>query len=164
MRFAYFLCVVSAAALAACSSAPKVTAPIQLVPAAQASTPAPAPAPTDPLSGLKQFTLADLTAASADAHSNNDQTAYQCYDYLIKVLPTLPSFTPGSTVGAVLAFQKVRDLQTGLVSVNGQFKQVNLACAPLVIDTQTTINKLILIGAGGAATGGTIAPIIGAIP
>lgn len=157
----FSICAVSL--LAACSSAPKLTLPVPIAPAA-AATPAPSPTPSDPLTGLKQFTLSDLTAASADAHSNNDQTAYQCYDYLIKVLPTLPSFTPGSTVGAVLAFQKVRDLQNGLVSVNGQLKQLNLACAPLVIDTQTTINKLILIGAGGAATGGAAAPLLGAIP
>lgn len=162
MRFTYFLCVALAGVLAACSSTPKVGLPLPITPAAAA--PAADPAPTDPLTGLKQFTLADLTAASADAHSNNDQTAYQCYDYLIKVLPTLPSFKPGSTVGAVLAFQKIRDLQNGLVSVNGQLKQLNLACAPLVIDTQTTINKLILIGAGGVATGGAAAPLLGAIP
>lgn len=115
---------------------------------------------TNPLAQLSAFTLADLQAASADAHASNDQTAYQCYDYLIGVIPTLPSFTPGSTVGAVLAFQKLRDLNNGLASQGGALKSLNLACAPLVIDTQTTINKLLLIGAGGAATGGAIAPLV----
>ena len=157
----FSVCAVSL--LAACSSAPKLTLPVPIAPAA-AATPAPSPTPSDPLTGLKQFTLSDLTAASADAHSNNDQTAYQCYDYLIKVLPTLPSFTPGSTVGAVLAFQKVRDLQNGLVSVNGQLKQLNLACAPLVNDVTITLTKLGLIAGGSIATGGAIAPILAPLP
>lgn len=155
------LAAATLAALAACSNTPAPAQPAQSSPA---SAPAVAAQPTDPLADLKAFTLADLQAASADAHANNDATAYQCYDFLAKVLPTLPTFQPGSTVGAVLAFQKLRDLQSGLQSQQGALKSLDVACAPLVIDTQTTINRLALIGAGAYATGGAAVPLLGVLP
>lgn len=150
-------------ALAACAQTPPPV--VATPPSISTATATLAPAPTDPLSGLRNFTVADLQAASADAHAQTppDQTAYQCYDFLSANLPTLPSFTPGAKVGAVLAFQKIRDLASGTTSQNGFLKQLNLACAPLVIDTQTTVNKLILLGAGGAATGGTLSPLLGGL-
>jgi len=154
-----------AVALSACASQVKVQPPVTLTPTATTTTSTASTAPTDPLAQLKAFTLTDLQAASTDAHTNNDPTAAQCYDFLIKTLPTLPSFTPGTTVGAFVAFQKLRDLNNGVQSQTGTLKSLNLACAPLVIDTQTVINKLLLIGAGAAATGGAIepiAPVIGA--
>jgi hypothetical protein len=131
--------------LSACSGQVQVSAP---------ATTSPIVTSTDPLAQLKAFTLSDLTAATADAHATGDQTAYQCYDYLITWLPTLPSFTPATNVGAVLAFQKLRDLNASANNVQNSLKPLNLACAPLVIDTQTTINKLISIAGGAAATGG----------
>ena len=157
----YFAILAVSLALGACSSAPQVTVQPPVVVTAAATQPA-APAPSDPLAQLRAFTLADLTAASADAKAQTppDITASQCYDFLAKNLPTLPSFAPGQTVGAVMAFQKLRDLQNGATSQNGFLKSLNLACAPLVIDTQTVINKLALIGAGSAATAGAATPLL----
>jgi len=153
----HFTILAVALALGACSSAPQVT-----IQPPVAATQAAVPAPSDPLAQLRAFTLADLTAASADAKAQTppDITASQCYDFLAKNLPTLPSFAPGQTVGAVMAFQKLRDLQNGVTSQNGFLKSLNLACAPLVIDTQTVINKLALIGAGSAATAGAATPLL----
>lgn len=150
--------VIGILALGACAqTAPPPVATVTPVSAGSASGSAPA----DPLAGLKAFTLADLAAASADAKAQTppDLTASQCYDFLIATLPGLPSFTPGQTVGAVVAFQKLRDLNNGATAVNGVLKSLNLACAPLVIDTQTTINKLILMGAGASG----FAPGLGAL-
>ena len=131
----YFAILAVSLALGACSSAPQVTIqpPVVVTPAAEPA----AAVPSDPLAQLRAFTLADLTAASADAKAQTppDITASQCYDFLAKNLPTLPSFAPGQTVGAVMAFQKLRDLQNGATSQNGFLKSLNLACAPLVIDT-----------------------------
>lgn len=130
--------------------------------------PAPAittvPAPTDPVSQIKAFTLADLQAASADAHAqptqpgcpSGDCTAYQCYDFLIATLPTLPGFQPQQTLGVAITFQKLRDLNNGLGGASGALQSLNRACAPLVIDTQTTLNRLGLIAGGAAATGGLL--------
>lgn len=124
--------------------------------------PSPGPNP-NPIQSLAAFTLADLQAASADAHAQNppDQTAYQCYDFLIAVIPTIQIPGGNKNVGAVLLFQQGRDLANGVTAANGALKNLNLACAPLVIDTQTTLNKLLLLGAGAAATGGAVAPIVG---
>ena len=113
----------------------------------------------NPVQTLAQFTVTDLQAASADAHASNDVAAYQCYDYLAKVVPTIQPTAPAGTVGAFLAFQKARDLANGLNRANAGLSQLNLACAPLVIDAQTTINKLALLGVGAASTGGVLLPL-----
>lgn len=142
--------IVLALALAGCTATATV------------STPGTAPA----TQSLAQFTVADLAAASTDAKAQTppDVTAAQCYDFLAAFIPTIQLPGSGQTVGAILAFQKGRDLVNGAGNVNGQLKSLNLACAPLVIDTQTTINKLLLIGAGIGATGGAAAPFVGLVP
>ena len=148
--------------LAACAGQPPVA-----VTTSTGAVTISAPTTTAPdTQSLAQFTLADLMAASADAKAQTppDVTAAQCYDFLIAFLPTVQVPGQGQTVGAILAFQKARDLVNGATSVNGQLKSLNLACAPLVIDVQTTINRLALMGAGAAATGGTAAPLLGLIP
>lgn len=153
-------------ALAACGSTP--TPPVGGGPA-----PTPVPAPTsNPLQGLANFTLADLKAASADAHAQpaqpgctagGDCTAYVCYDYLIQVIPTIQVPGGGQTVGAILLFQQGRDLLNGVSATSGLLTGINRACAPLVISAQTTINQLLLMGAGTAATGGALAPVLAPI-
>ena len=141
-------------ALGACAQAPAqtATAPVTGAPAA---TPAPV-TPSDPLTQLANFTLADLQAASADAKAQvpPDVTASQCYDYLIALIPTIKIPGGGNKVGAILLFQQARDLNAGLSGQKAALKNLNLACAPLVIDTQTTVNKLLLIGGGAAGIPG----------
>lgn len=151
--------ITGAAFLAACSSAQvPATSPTLVTLQSPITLTAAAPAtPTDPLGKLAAFTLVDLKAASVDAHAQTppDQTAFQCYDYLIAVIPTiqLPGGLP--TVGAVLAFQRGRDLANGLNASQGALKSLNLACAPLVIDAQTTLNKLLAVG-GGTVAGASV--------
>ena len=157
-NFAAALAPILALALlcAACSSAPQVTVqpPVVVTPPAASAT-----APANPLSGFTSFTVADLQAASVDAHAANDPAkSWTCWDYLAANLPTLQLPAGQQTVGAFLAFQKARDLANGAVSSNGLLAGLNLACAATVIDTQTTVNKLLLLGAGTAATGGALAP------
>ena len=121
---------------------------------------------SDPFAAIKTFTLTDLKAASADAHAQSppDQTAYQCYDFLISWLPTLPSYQPGQAIGAITVFQKGRDLVGGASATQGALTKLNLACAPLVISVQTTLTNLGLMAAGTAATGGALAPLGGLLP
>lgn len=145
------------------------TAPVTVATPTASLTIAPsvaaAPAP-DPVQQLAAFTVADLLAASQDAKAQTppDTTASQCYDYLAAVIPTLKGPGAGQTVGAFVAFQKARDLANGVTAANGALKSLNLACAPLVIDTQTVVNRLLVVGAGIAATGGALAPFAGALP
>lgn len=149
------LALLAIAALAGCSNLP---------------IPVPGPTgtttPVANVQGLAQFTVADLQAASLDAKAQvpPDVTAYQCYDFLATVIPTIQIPGGGATVGAFVAFQKARDLANGVSGIQGQLKSLNLACAPLVIDTQTTVNKLLLLGVGVAGTGGILAPLVPLIP
>lgn len=160
MRFA--LIAAFALALGACAQPTPTPTPGP----SPSPTPAPAPVANNPLQQLNAFTIADLQAASADAHAQpdgpgcakgtGDCTAWPCYDALAGLVATLPTSVPNQTVGVALAFQKGRDLVNGVSGVAGPLASLNRACAPLVIDTQTLLNKLLLLGAGAAGTGGLI--------
>lgn len=124
--------------------------------------------PNAALTDLAKFTTDDLHAASADAKVQNppDVTASQCYDFLADtMIPYVQGLVPSTTgtVGAVLAFQKLRDGAAGVVGKDPMLVKLNLACAPLVIDTQTLVNKLLLLGAGSGATGGALSPALGVV-
>lgn len=156
-----FVLVCTALALSACAGHLSVSpAPTGTITASVA--PAASQAPVDPLSQLASFTISDLQAASADAKAQTppDETAYRCYDFLAGVIPTLKPNVGNIKLGAFIAFQKARDLANGTTSNSGFLKSLNLACAPLVIDSQTVINKLLLLGAGTAATGGALGPLL----
>jgi Prokaryotic membrane lipoprotein lipid attachment site len=159
-----FFAALALSALAGCSSTsstPSLT--ISSAGITTSSTPLPGASaagpsgPTDPLAQLAAFTLADLQAADADAKAQTppDVTASQCYDFLIAVIPTIQLPNGAQTVGAVMAFQRLRDINNGIGASGGIMKSLNLACAPLVIDTQTTVNRLVAIG-GGVAAGASV--------
>jgi hypothetical protein len=60
-------------------------------------------------------------------------------------------------LGGFQLLQKARDLKTmlaNLQSPNGPMAQLNLACAPLVLDVQNTMVLLGVVGGGVALTGG----------
>lgn len=166
-----YLAVAAVALLAACSSnnAPAPGASVTISSAGVSTTPsAPATpaAPTDPLAKLAAFTLSDLVAADTDAKAQTppDTTASQCYDFLIALIPTIQPPSGVTQVGAILAFQRLRDLKAGVTSSNGTLKSLNLACAPLVVDTQTTIN-LLVGAAGGTAAAATVGlPLLAPLP
>lgn len=132
--------LVSALALAACTVAPP---------------PATLPPDTSILGSLaafQSFTVADLSAAYADAQSSGDVLAAACYPALIKFVQGFPA-APATVSGAFSAFQKARDVRHGLEG--GLPDYLKLGCAPLVIDEQQLIARLALIGAGAAATAGS---------
>jgi len=132
---------------------------------AQKATTISSAANADPLTVLASFTVADLQAASDDAHANNDPAhSWTCWDYLAGQVAALKPPSGQKTVGAFLAFQKARDLANGVQSATGALAGLNVACAAVVIDTQTTLNKLALLAAGTAATGGALAPFAPALP
>ena len=162
-RFAIVSATLLAATLGACTGnpPPQVTLQNPVVVTPPAATATTAPTTNDPLAQLAAFTLADLQSADADAKAQNppDVTASQCYDYLLAVIPTIK--LPGlNTVGAILAFQRGRDLANGLNASQGRLKSLNLACAPLVIDAQTTLNKLIAVGGGTAVSASVGLPLL----
>lgn len=157
-----FACLALFAVLgtSACAGNPVSVAPVGSVAVA------PAAAEPSAVEKLSAFTVADLQAASLDAKAQNppDVTAYQCYDFLAALVPTLKGPGPGDTVGVFVALQKARDLANGVTSSTGALKNLNLACAPLVIDTQTVVNRLLLVGAGTASAKAALGPLGALLP
>lgn len=115
----------------------------------------------NPAAVLQQFTLSDLQNALADAQAQvpPDMIAANCYQQLITVVQS-PAVNPlPSQLGAFSAFQKARDLKNMVVALqtpNGPLAQLNMACAPLVVDVQTTLINLGVIGGAVTATGGLL--------
>lgn len=139
--------------------------------------PAAAPAPgtlttttaqKNPLLVLQTFTITDLQNALADAQAQTppDTVAATCYQALIPLVQNAngaKGLIPKS-LGAVQVLQKARDAKQFLATLNsptGPLAGLNVACAPLVLDVQTTLIQLgIISGAvvGTAATGGLTLP------
>lgn len=125
-------------------------------PAAAAGVPQ-SQASANPVQVLQKFTLTDLQAALADANAQTppDTIAANCYTELITVVQS-PAINPlPSGPGAFQLFQKARDLKAladSLQSRNGPLTALNIACAPLVMDVQTLLIRLGVIG--GAIAGG----------
>lgn len=98
---------------------------------------------SDPLAALGKFTVADLTNADKLAVASNDKVAHQCFAYLIPVVEQAQAAqgTPGVTVsGAFSAFEAGRVAVTnGKALLAGVPQDLNVACAPLVLDATNTI-------------------------
>lgn len=112
---------------------------------------------TSAQTALQQFTVTDLQAALADATAHNDTVAATCYTALIPAVQNLPSLLPAARPkGGFSAFQAARDGINGLTGLPGQLKALNVPCAPLVLDAETTIVGLGakvglgVVGAGAA--------------
>lgn len=153
--------------LGACATQGQAPAsPVVSIATATSAAPAASAPAQNGLAQLASFTLGDLQAASADAHAQvpPDQTAFQCYDWLIGQMPVIQAAGQPQTVGAILAFQKARDLLNGVSSVNGTLKNLNLACAPLANDVQVTLAKLGLLAAGAGVTGGAAGALLAPLP
>src|SRR5258708_7630244 len=99
----------------------------------------------------------DFHLAAVQAQNPPDTIAANCYQELVTVVQS-PAINPlPSGPGAFQLFQKARDLKNlvaAMQSNNGPLQALNIACAPLVIDVQTTLIRLGVIGGAVAATGG----------
>lgn len=112
---------------------------------------------TSPIAIIQSFTESDLTAALADATANNDPAAVNCYTALLPIVKSGVANPLPTGLGGFQLLQKARDLKTmlaNLQSPNGPLAQLNLACAPLVLDVQNTMVLLGVVGGGVALTGG----------
>lgn len=132
-------------ALAGCAGAPRQPAPIN---------------PAQVIGQLKSFTVADLQAADADAKAHGDAVASMCYEALVPIVGNADLLPTAPPQGGFSAFQAGRDVVKGAQGLPQQVQQLNVPCAPLVLDVQQTLVRLGLIGGGAAA----LAPFLGAIP
>ena len=127
----------------------------------------------NPLAVLQQFTVADLQAALADAKAQTppDTVAANCYTALIPFVQSQVQNPLPSGAGVFQALQKARDAKAYLANIpspTGPLAGLNIACAPLVLDVQSTLVTLgISVGvianpAGAAATLGGLPAAVAA--
>ena len=110
----------------------------------------------NPLAILQQVSVADLQAALADATAKNDATSIPCWTALLAAAQEQQT-TPTLPVGVFSAIQQARDLKVAAASItapNGPLAQLNIACAPLLMDINNTLLVLgistgIVVGTGG---------------
>ena len=142
------LCV--AAALVCAAPGPALAANKVLVrrPAAAPSTkPTVTQAQQNPLIVVRQFTIADLQAALADAQAQTppDIVAVNCYTALIPFVQSQAQNPLPAGAGVFQALQKARDAKAYLANIQsptGPLASLNIACAPLVLDVQNTLVTL----------------------
>lgn len=122
-------------------------------------------AKANPVLAIQTFTVADLQAALADAQAQTppDNTSAACYQALIPIVQSGVANPLPKGLGAFQALQKARDFKAmlaNLQSPNGPLAALNVACAPLVVDTQTTLIQLGIIGGGVAAAAPLTLPLL----
>ena len=122
----------------------------------------------NPFALLQQFSAADLTAALADANAQNppDATSAQCYTALLALVNSPLNSPLPAGPGAFQLLQKARDMKQFLASIqapNGPLSQLNLACAPLIMDVNATLLGLGIQTGLVVASGGTALPALPAL-
>jgi hypothetical protein len=122
----------------------------------------------NPFAMLQQFSAADLTAALADANAQTppDTTSAQCYTALLALVNSPLNSPLPAGPGAFQLLQKARDMKAFLANIqspNGPLSQLNLACAPLILDVNATLLGLGVQTGIVAATGGVALPALPAL-
>lgn len=113
----------------------------------------------NPIALIQKFTVSDLQAALADAQGQTppDTVAAACYTALIPVVQSGVANPLPSGPGLFQAVQKARDakaLLANLQSPTGPLAELNQACAPLILDAQTTLIQLGVMTGAVVGTGG----------
>lgn len=111
----------------------------------------------DPLKVIHSLALEDVQSALLDARAHNDRVAAMCYAKLIEVIDEA-SLDSAGPAGVVSAFQRARDVAQQ--ATDGFVPQdVNISCAPLVLDAQQTLVRLAAVFGGRAALNGIMVPV-----
>jgi len=122
------------------------------------------------LDSMNKFTIADLTAAKADADAHGDLEASMCWAGLIPIVqsigtggaqPVVPKIIGGATL-----FQAVRNLIQGSHNADATpiLRQVNIACGALYVSARGDIIKVAGMIASTGVGGPGAAGVAGAIP
>ena len=115
-------------------------------------------ATANPILVLQSFTVTDLQAALQDAQSQTppDTAAISCYSALIPLVQSSIANPLPASAGGFQLLQKARDAKAALANIqspNGPLAQLNMACAPLVLDIQNTLVQLGIVGGAVAVAG-----------
>lgn len=90
---------------------------------------------------LASLTVADLQAADVDAKAHGDAVASMCYEAVIPMIQVANS--PVAPVGAVSAFQDLRDGVATSSGAQALLKQLEVPCGPLAVDVNLSLVDLI---------------------
>ncbi len=140
--------VLCAAALVCAAPALAANKPLVRRPAmAVSNKPTVTQAQQNPLIVVRQFTIADLQSALADAQAQTppDTVAVNCYSALIPFVQSQAQNPLPAGAGVFQALQKARDAKAYLANIQsptGPLASLNIACAPLVLDVQNTLVTL----------------------
>lgn len=165
--------VIRFAVVAFCACAYVASVPAMAQPAKAATTTAgkktltKTQALSNPISVIQTFTENDLQAALADAQANNDTVSAPCYQALLTLAKTNIANPFPTGFGAFQALQKARDAKALLASIqsqNGPLTNLNVACAPLILDAQTTLVQLGILTGGVVAVGASGGLALPALP
>lgn len=112
----------------------------------------------NPVAVLQAFTVSDLQAALADAQAQTppDTISIQCYQALIPLVQSNIANPLPTSAGGFQLLQKARDAKSALANIQsptGPLAQLNIACAPLVLDVQNTLIQLGIVGGAVAVAG-----------
>jgi hypothetical protein len=151
--------VVAANAASSRSAAPSSSVPANSAPLSATQV------QQNPLLLIKNFTIGDLQAALADANAQTppDTGAAACYATLLTVVQSNVASPLPAGPGLFQALQKARDakaLIANLQSPTGPLSALNTACAPLVLDAQST---LLGLGVGVGLVASPVAPAAGIV-
>lgn len=90
--------------------------------------------------GVVDFEMADLQEASRIAHDANDVLAYQCFDYLVTVVPKVDDHSNGKIDGPATAFMRTR---LAVKRINeGPSDELKANCAALYLDAKDDVTGL----------------------
>src|SRR5438128_534839 len=109
---------------------------------------------TGTVTDIAKFTRADVQRGLEIAIASNDAAGMACAGALLKILPDGASATLMPS-GAFSLFMTGREVRRKVSA--GVDEGVHNACAPLILDTETTLAKLGLIAVpGGGVLGGLL--------
>jgi hypothetical protein len=141
------LCAAAAAFVGAAPATAATKPPVHRPAASASARPSVTQAQQNPLIVVRQFTIADLQAALADAQAQTppDIVAVNCYTALIPFVQSQTQNPLPAGAGVFQALQKARDAKAYLANIQsptGPLASLNIACAPLVLDVQNTLVTL----------------------
>lgn len=154
IAFALSFLVAGNSAQAAQSFKPRTVA----AKSASGSTVTKSAAIANPITVLQTFTVSDLQAALSDAQANHDAAATACYTALLPIVQSGVGNPFPTGLGGFQLLQKARDAKAMVAALNsptGPLANLNMACAPLIVDAQNTLIQLGIIGGGVLAAGAT---------
>jgi hypothetical protein len=101
-------------------------------------------AASNSLEKFRQFTVADIQRADDLAVKHNDVVAHACWPVLKQFIENLPELSRDKpVVGGASGIETLRVMRLGVQG--GLPDNLKIACAPLILDEQTFIARMVAL-------------------